>query len=90
MPKMLIVETTVVNYGDDRGGVVETAGTQVSVPKEAGAELAKANRALYLDKSDDFTREWRYTATPALVRAAKAASAASEPKQPAGGEGGGQ
>lgn len=69
MPKMLIVETTVVNYGDDRGGVVETDGTQVSVPKDVGADLARAGRAVYLIKADDPTKEGRYTIDARMLAA---------------------
>jgi len=39
MPKILITEPCLVNYGDDRGGVDEPAGALVEVPKAVANTL---------------------------------------------------
>lgn len=70
MPKILIIETCIVNHGDDRGGVVETLGTTVEVNKDTARDLCTGGRALYLDKSDDHDKQGRNTASPEMVKAA--------------------
>lgn len=88
MPKLLIIEPTIVNYGDDRGGVDQQTGDIVDVPKAVASTLTKKNRALYLEKKDDPTKAGLYTASPDLVKAAQAAAKAAK-SAPAdkGGEG---
>lgn len=91
MPKILITEPCLVNYGDDRGGVDEPAGALVEVPKAVANTLTKKNRALYTNKADDPTKGNLLTASPELVKAAEAAARsakASKPKAAEGGPGG--
>lgn len=89
--KQLIIEPCIVNYGDDRGGVDQTIGDVVDVPKDVASKLASNGRALYLDKKDDPTREGRYTASKEMVKAAQdlaAAKAKAAAEASKGGEGG--
>lgn len=74
--KQLIIEPCIVNYGDDRGGVDQTIGDVVDVPKDVASKLASNGRALYLDKKDDPSRDGRYTASKDMVQAAKELNAA--------------
>lgn len=71
--KMLVISACLVNYHDDRGGVAESAGAFIDVPKEDARQLAQLNRALYLDKKDDHTKGGHYTADKDLIDAAKKA-----------------
>lgn len=70
MPKQLIIESTIVNYGDDRGGVHEDRGAIVDVPKETARTLAAVNRALYVNRTDDPDKGGRNTATAEMLKAA--------------------
>lgn len=70
--KVLIIESTQVNHGDDRGGVHEEAGSIVDVSKDNAKRLTEARRALYTVKADDPTRGAIYTATKEELDAAKA------------------
>ena len=79
MPKILIIETCIVNFGDDRGGVVESVGATVEVNKDTARDLTLANRALYLNKTDDPDKHGRNTAPDAMVKAA--AREAKAPKE---------
>lgn len=94
MPKILITEPCLVNYGDDRGGVDEAGGALVEVPKAVANTLTKKNRALYVNKNDDPTKGNLLTASPELVKAAEAAARAAKAPKPSkaaegqGGEGG--
>ena len=81
MPQILITETVLVNYGDDRGGVVEPQGAIIDVPRDAAARLVAANRALYVDKKDDPSKGKLDTATAAELRAAHALAEGSAVKQ---------
>lgn len=74
MPKLIIIEPTVVNYGDDRGGVHEDAGNEVDVNVDTAATLAKVGRALYVRKEDDPTKG-QHTASAELVKGARAEAA---------------
>jgi hypothetical protein len=80
MPKMLVIEPCIINYGDDRGGVGEVSGTLVEVTKDTARTLIGANRALYVVKTDDPDKHGRNTASPDMLKAAadmrKAAAAA--------------
>lgn len=73
MPKMLIIEACLVNYGDDRGGVHECAGAQIEVGKDAATALVQAGRALYTDKKDDPNKTGANTASKEMIAAAEAA-----------------
>ncbi|MDD3674991.1 hypothetical protein [Thauera propionica] len=76
MPKVLIIEPTLVNFGDDRGGVHQDPADMPDVTKDAARVLTQNGRALYLDKRDDPSRGSVYTATPQMVKAAEAMAAA--------------
>lgn len=82
--KIIILEGTQVNYGDDRGGVHEDAAALCDVPKETAVKLTTAQRALYVNKSDDPFKDGRFTASPEMVKAAEAmAKAKAKGKKPA-------
>lgn len=70
--KVLITETCLVNYKDDRGGVVELAPAFVDVAKETAAVLVGAGRALYTIKTDDPDKAGSNTAPREMLEAAKA------------------
>lgn len=70
--KQLIIEPCLINYGDDRGGVDQAAGDIVDVPKETAINLARLGRTLFVDRKDDPEKTGRYTATEAMLSAAKA------------------
>jgi hypothetical protein len=76
--KVLITETCLVNYKDDRGGVVELAPAFVDVAKETAAVLVGAGRALYTIKTDDPDKAGSNTASKEMLEAAKALIAARE------------
>lgn len=71
MPKILIIEACIVNYGDDRGGVVESFGAVTEVNKDTARALTVSGRALYVSKTDDPDKTGRYTASPDMVKAAE-------------------
>ena len=87
MPEMLITETCLVNYGDDRGGVVESSGAKIDVPKDTARALVGCGRALYAKKSDDPDKNARDTASKELLDAAVTVGAtkgkAKEPEKDA-------
>lgn len=95
MPKILIIEPTLVDYQDDRGGQHADVADLPDVPKAVAAKLVEAGRALYTDRKDDPTKTGQFTASADMVKAAKAMAkaraelAGTEPQQPAG-EGGAQ
>lgn len=76
--KVLIIESTQVNHGDDRGGVHEEASTIIDVNKENAIKLTEAGRALYVAKSDDPFKDGRYTASKEMLAAAAAVAKAKE------------
>lgn len=86
MPKQLVVESCLINLGDDRGGVDHAAGAIVEVTKETAAKLVAAGRTLYVDKKDDPDKHGRNTASKEMLKAAeeiaaaKAKAAKGEPK----------
>ncbi|HSD36087.1 MAG TPA: hypothetical protein VLC92_01180 [Rhodocyclaceae bacterium] len=71
MAKLVLLETIVVNYGDDRGGVIESAGDLITVTKETGIELTNHGRALYTRKGDDHSKGGLLTAPADVVSAAE-------------------
>lgn len=75
--KMLVLETCVVNFRDDRGGVIVAAGDLVDIDTEQSAALARAGRVLYTRKSDDPTRG-SLTAPAEVVEAARAVSQSAD------------
>lgn len=76
MPKILILESTQVDFGDDRGGQHATSGDIVEPTKEVARKLTEYGRALYVNKADDPTKAGLYTATKEMVEAAKAMATA--------------
>lgn len=76
MPKILITEATQVNYGDDRGGQHADSGEIVEVTKDQALKLCQINRALFVTKSDDPTKDGRYTASKEVLDAARSLAAA--------------
>lgn len=84
MPKVIITEGCLVNYGDDRGGVHEEQGAICEPSKDVARHLAIIGRALYVSKADDPDKAGANTASPELVRAAQAAAKAKGKEQPEG------
>lgn len=70
MPKILVIETCIINYGDDRGGVVESFGAITEVTKDTARALTVSGRALYVNKADDPDKTGRHTASADMVKAA--------------------
>lgn len=70
MPKQLITESCLVNFGDDRGGVHCEAGEVVDVPKATAIDLARMGRTLFVDKADDPDKNGRHTASKEMLKAA--------------------
>lgn len=81
--KILIIDSTQVNYGDDRGGVHEDTGSFCDVPKDQAKTLTEASRALYVNKSDDPFKDGRYTASAEMVKAAEKLAKARKVKESA-------
>lgn len=71
MPKILVIETCIINYGDDRGGVVESFGAVTEVNKDTARNLTVTGRVLYVNKADDPDKTGRYTASAEMVKAAE-------------------
>ena len=80
MPKILIIENTIINYGDDRGGVDAAIGDITEVTKETAGTLIRAGRALYADKRDDPSKGGLDTATSKMLNAASEMAAAANKK----------
>jgi len=72
MPKILVIEPTLINLGGDEGGVHHDVGAFADVNKDVARTLADAGRTLYTAASDDHTKPPRYTATAEMLKAAKA------------------
>lgn len=70
MPKVLVIDTCIVDHGDDRGGVAAEFGSIITVPKDVASALVAAGRALYVSKKDDANKDGRYTASEAMLAAA--------------------
>ena len=83
MPKVLVISACLINYGDDRGGVDHATGEIVDVPKDTARLLADNERVLYADKADDHSKVGRYTASAAMLRAAKAMAESAAKEQAA-------
>lgn len=91
--KILIIDSTKVSYGDDRGAIHEDAGSIVDVTKDVAKKLTEANRALYVNAADDPFKDRRFTTPKDMLQAAevmvkaKAAKAKAAAKAPATGDG---
>lgn len=75
--KILMIETALVNFGDDRGGVPVERGKRVEVPTPAAHTLCTYGRALYLKKEDDPSGGLR-TAPAELINSLTAAEKAEK------------
>ena len=73
--KLLITDNTIVNHGDDRGGVDAAQGDIVDVNKDTARALVAPGRALYTNKADDPEKGAPNTAPAELLKAAQAAIA---------------
>lgn len=74
--KLIIIESTQVNYHDDKGGVHVDSSEFVDIDKDQAKKLTEANRALYVNKADDPFKDGRFTASQELLDAAKKLSKA--------------
>ena len=79
MPKILIIEPTLINHGDDRGGQHADIGI-TEAPKDAARAVVLAGKALYVSRSDDSSKSGTHTATAEEVKAAQAAAKAQDAK----------
>ena len=77
MPKILIIEPTLINHGDDRGGQHADIGI-TEAPKDAARAVVLAGKALYVNRADDPSKTGTHTATAEEVKAAQAASNSRE------------
>lgn len=84
--KILITENTVVNVGDDRGGVHAAEGDLLDVPAAVARQLVQCGRALYTVRKDDTDKSGSNTAPADVVSAAE--ELARERAKPASPEGG--
>jgi hypothetical protein len=77
MPKILIIEPTLINHGDDRGGQHADIGI-IDAPKDAARAVVLAGKALYVSRADDPSKAGTHTATAEEVKAAQAAAKAAQ------------
>jgi len=75
--KILVIEPTLINHGDDRGGQHADIGI-TEAPKDAARAVVLAGKALYVSRSDDPSKSG--TATAEEVKAAQAAAKAQDAK----------
>ena len=73
--KILILETCLVNFGDDHGAEVIEAPAIVDVNKDTARALIAPGRALYTQKANDPEKGAPNTAPADLLKAAQAAIA---------------
>lgn len=76
MPKILVIEPTLINLGGDEGGVHHDVGAFADVNKDTARLLAEAGRTLYAASADDHTKPPRFSATAEMLKAAQAAAKA--------------
>lgn len=76
--KVLVIAACLINFGDDRGGVHHDVGEVADVPKGQAEALARADRVLYVNRKDDPTKGGQYTASEAMIKAAKAIEEAKD------------
>jgi hypothetical protein len=75
--KILIIEPTLINHGDDRGGQHADIGI-TDAPKDAARAVVLAGKALYVSRADDPSKSGTHTATAEEVKAAQAAAKAAQ------------
>ena len=71
--KILVIEPTLINHGDDRGGQHADIGI-TDAPKDAARAVVLSGKALYVLRSDDPSKIGTHTATAEEVKAARAAA----------------
>ena len=71
--QILVIEPTLINHGDDRGGQHADIGI-IDAPKDAARAVVLAGKALYVSRADDPSKAGTHTATAEEVKAAKAAA----------------
>lgn len=72
--EILVIEPTLINYGDDRGG--QHAGIGIAdAPQDAARAVVLSGKALYVNRSDDPSRTGARTAAEEEVKTARAAKA---------------
>lgn len=72
MPKILVIDPTIINLGGDEGGVHHDVGAFADVNKDTARLLAESGRTLYTASADDHTKPPRFTATAEMLKAARA------------------
>ena len=77
--KILVIEPTLINHGDDRGGQHADIGIH-DAPKDAARAVVLAGKALYVSRADDPSKAGTHTATAEEVKAAQAAAKAQDAK----------
>lgn len=81
--EILIIDTTIVNFGDDRGGQVVEAPEFVDVSKDTAQALVRSGRGLYTSRANDPEKGAPNTATAEMIKAAQAEiKRRSQPAQP--------
>lgn len=70
MPKILVIESCLINHGGDRGGEHAEQGSQPTVTKETASALVATNRALYVDEKDDPSKAKINTASAEMLKMA--------------------
>jgi hypothetical protein len=79
MPKILIIETCLVNLGNEQGTEPVAAGALVTVGAAQAAMLTTHGRALYTKKGDDHAKG-NLTAPADIVAQAESIAAGGESK----------
>ena len=74
--KILVIEPTLINHGDDRGGQHADIGI-IDAPKDAARAVVLAGKALYVIRTDDPSKAGTHTATAEEVKAAQAVKPAA-------------
>ena len=75
--KILVIEPTLSNHGDDRGGQHADIGIH-DAPKDAARAVVLAGKALYVSRADDPSKSGTHTATAEEVKAAQAAAKSAQ------------
>lgn len=76
--KIIILESCIINLGDDRGGQHAERLDMPDVPKDTAVKLVGYGRALYINKSDDPDKAGANTASKELIQAVYASKAAKD------------
>jgi len=83
MPRVLVIESCLINHRDDRGGVHAAAGEILNVAKDTAGELSRMGRVLYASRDDDPSKDGRFTASPQMLQAAEDMGRAKAKAKPA-------